>query len=304
MSDSNPRPTVSLVLGSGGARGLAHIGVIDALAAAGMEIRAISGCSMGALIGGIYAMGELETYRKWVCALERIDVIRLLDFSFRSAGLIKGNRIIDVMKLEIGETRIEDLPIRYTAVATDLDTQKEVWIEEGPLFDAIRASMAIPTVFTPATWQDRTLVDGALVNPVPIAPTMRYANDLTIAVDVCGRPDVLLPPIEEPPEEPAAEPSDSYHQAIRRFVDDVTTRLAKKMSPEERESGLNLFEVVSRSFDIMQNTVARLKTAAHGADLMIEIPRDICLTYEFYKAEEIIHIGRQRAEEALAHLRR
>jgi NTE family protein len=303
MSNSQAR-TVSLVLGSGGARGLAHIGVIDALDAAGFDIRAIAGCSMGALVGGVYAMGKLDLYRDWVCALERLDVLRLLDFSFQSTGLIKGDRIIEVLRKELGDTRIEDLPIRFTAVATDLDAQKEIWLEEGPLFDAVRASMAIPTVFTPAKWRGRRLVDGGLLNPIPIAPTLRYPNDLTIAVNLGGRPDPKLRQAEAEPVGPRAdeETAGRYHEAIAKFVDEVTARLAQKMPWSDSPPELRLFDVVNRSFDVMQTTLARLKIAAYAPNLIIDIPRNVCLTYEYYRAEEIIHVGRAKTEAALATL--
>lgn len=150
--------SLSLVLGSGGARGLAHVGVIDVIEEQGYRIESIAGSSMGALIGGVYAMGKLDVYRDWVCALDRGDVLKLLDFSFGAPGLIKGDRIMEVMRDLIGECRIEDLPIAFTAVATDLDARREIWIDEGPLFDAIRASVAIPTLFTPARYDGRTLV--------------------------------------------------------------------------------------------------------------------------------------------------
>ncbi|HJX16111.1 MAG TPA: patatin-like phospholipase family protein, partial [Candidatus Deferrimicrobiaceae bacterium] len=169
--------TVSLVLGSGGARGLAHIGVIDCLTENGYEIRSIAGSSMGAMIGGIYAAGKLDVFTRWVLALQRLDVIRLLDLSFGSTGLFKGERVIDVLKELIGDRNIEDLPVPFTAVAMDIQNGKEVWLSRGPLFDAIRASIAIPTIFTPHTIEGRQLVDGGLVNPIPIAPTLRDRTD-------------------------------------------------------------------------------------------------------------------------------
>ncbi len=174
--------SISLVLGSGGARGLAHIGVIEVLEQAGYEIQSISGASIGALIGGIYAAGELETYRDWVCSLNTLDVLRLLDISFSGTSLFKGDKIIDALRDLIGPRNIEDLPLDFTAVATDLDASKEVWLSSGPLFDAIRASIAFPTVFSAVHYRGRTLVDGGLLNPIPIAPTLRDSTDMTIAV--------------------------------------------------------------------------------------------------------------------------
>ena len=141
--------TVSLVLGSGGARGLAHIGIIQWLEERGYEIESIAGSSMGALVGGIHAIGELDAYTHWVKALRQIDVLRLLDFSFQKSGLIKGDRVISVLKELTGDRNIEELPISFTAVATNVNDQREVWLNHGSLFDAIRASIAIPTIFTP-----------------------------------------------------------------------------------------------------------------------------------------------------------
>jgi len=177
-------PTVSLVLGSGGARGYAHIGAIEELRAQGFDIRSVAGSSMGALVGGIYAGGKLDAYRDWARALQRLDVLRLLDWTFSGGGFIKGDRVIEQIKSLIGDIRIEDLPISYTAVAVDLYAQREVWFSRGPLFDAIRASIAIPTVFRPHHYEGRTLVDGGLLNPVPITPTLRDLTDCTIAIDV------------------------------------------------------------------------------------------------------------------------
>lgn len=188
---SAPR-TVSLVLGSGGARGLAHIGVIQALVNNGLDIRSIAGTSIGALVGGIYAAGRLDVYTRWVTALERGDVIRLLDFAFDRKGLFKGEKIINLLRDLIGDRNIEDLPVSFTAVATDLRTHKEVWLRRGPLFDAVRASMSIPTIFTPFDYQDMQLVDGGLVDPIPIAPTLHDHNDLTVAVGLNGTPDPEL----------------------------------------------------------------------------------------------------------------
>src|SRR4249919_2281984 len=141
--------TVSLALGGGGARGLAHIGAIQWLTENGYTISSIAGSSMGALVGGIYATGKLDTYARWVVALERIQVMRLFDLAFRRAGLFKLDRVIGTLRELIGDCAIEDLPIALTAVATDLESGEEVWLRDGKLFDAIRASIATPLIFTP-----------------------------------------------------------------------------------------------------------------------------------------------------------
>lgn len=283
--------TVSLVLGSGGARGLAHIGIIEWLHAHGYEIRSIAGTSIGALIGGIYAAGKLNVYADWVQALEKKDVLRLLDLSFRPAGLFKGDRVISVLKELIGEFRIEALPISYTAVATDLDTGKEVWLSNGPLFDAIRASIAIPTVFTPHVVKNRALVDGSLVNPVPIAPTLRDITGATIAVNVSGPPD---PSLAEPEKEDQPPTENPYRRQVHEWV----TALQSKIPLGERQDR-GPIEIITRSFETMQATVARLKLAAHPPDVVITIPRNACRFFEFYRATELIESGRERAETVL-----
>ena len=184
--------TVSLILGSGGARGLAHIGVIRWLEENDYAIRSISGCSMGALIGGIYAAGKLDVYTDWVRAITKADMLKLLDISFGASGMVKGEKIINTLKDLVGDQLIEDLPLTFTAVASDIVNEKEVWINKGPLFDAIRASISLPFFFTPAKYKDIELLDGGILNPVPIAPTFSDDTDLKIAVNLGGPVDKTI----------------------------------------------------------------------------------------------------------------
>lgn len=183
--------TVALTLGSGGARGYAHIGAIEVLVERGYKIAAISGCSMGALIGGMYAAGKLKEYKDWVTGLGQFDVIKLLDLTFSSIGAIRGEKVFSIVREILGDTRIEDLPIPFTAVATDLLAHKEVWFQEGPLDKAIRASIAIPSVVTPLVLDGRVLVDGAVLNPLPIIPTISAHADLIMAVNLAGEEEQL-----------------------------------------------------------------------------------------------------------------
>ena len=178
--------TVALVLGSGGARGYAHMGVIEVLQEQGYEITAISGASMGALIGGLYAAGKMHEYKDWVTGLGQFDLLRLLDFSFGSPGAIRGEKVFGEIEKMLGDTRIEDLPIPFTAVATDLLAHKEIWFQEGTLHHAIRASAAIPSVLTPVMMHGRVLVDGAMLNPLPIVPVVSAHADLIVAVNLAG----------------------------------------------------------------------------------------------------------------------
>lgn len=181
--------TVALTLGSGGARGYAHIGAIEVLEERGYEIVAISGCSMGALVGGMYAAGKMKDYKDWVTGLGQFDVLKLLDVTFNSVGAIRGEKIFSVVREMLGDIRVEDLPIAYTAVATDLLAHKEIWFQEGPLDQAIRASVAIPSVVTPLVLNGRVLVDGALLNPLPIIPTISSHADMIVAVNLSGEDD-------------------------------------------------------------------------------------------------------------------
>jgi NTE family protein len=287
-------PRISLVLGSGGARGLAHIGIIQRLEEQGYEIASIAGCSMGALVGGIHAAGRLQSYREWVCALRQTDVLRFLDLTFRSSGFIKGDRIIDRLREMVGEHAIEDLPIAFTAVATDIDRQREIWFSRGPLFDAIRASIAVPTVFTPHRYLGMTLLDGGLLNPVPIAPTFGDVTDLTIAVNLNGDPDGASTR-DHPPPTPAPR-DDDLRGRILEFLDSF----GNDPKRDDEEDELGMFELMSRSFDTMQNAISAMKLAAYPPDVLIEVPRDVCDAHEFHRAAELIEIGYRLAERQLA----
>ncbi len=289
----HPNHTVSLVLGSGGARGLAHIGIIEWLTENGYEIRSLAGSSMGALIGGVYAAGKLDIFTRWVSDLQRLDVVRLLDLSFGSTGLFKGERVMGVLKDLIGDRNIEDLPVPFTAVATDIQNGKEVWLSRGPLFDAIRASIAIPMIFTPHSFEGRQFVDGGLVNPVPIAPTLRDHTDLTVAVNASAEPAGDL----EPPDwgaEPTEDEAESFHERIVKFIADLSQQRSVK------KETLGLLDIMFRSMDTMQNMIARFQLATYSPDVLIEIPRDLCGVYEVYRARELIGIGREKAEAMLS----
>ncbi len=315
-SDSDSGTRVSLVLGSGGARGLAHIGVIQWLTANGYRIESIAGCSMGALVGGIHAAGRLNVYRDWVCALRQADVLRFLDLSWSRGGLIKGDRIIGTLRELVGEHRIEDLPVTFTAVATDIERQREVWISKGPLFDAIRASIAVPTVFMPHDYMGYRLVDGGLLNPVPIAPTFRDLTEFTVAVNLNGNDDGTSWPPQAPPALPepdaegesatgdagpahAAKRDDNLHGRILAFLDDITDSFKGDSESAAEERGLDVFELVSRSIETMQNAITAVKLATYTPDVIVNIPRNVCQAHEFHRAQELIEIGEQQAAQAL-----
>ena len=288
------QPTVSLVLGSGAARGLAHIGVIEWLNGHGYRIESIAGASMGALVGGIYAAGELDSYKQWVLALEKKDVIRFLDLAFSSEGLFKGDRLMEVLREMVGDRNIEDLPVSYTAVACDLDRQREVWLTDGSLFDAIRASIAIPTVFTPHRYRGMKLLDGGLLNPVPIAPTFKDLTDLTIAVDLNAMREESTVPAMKGTGESVPASSTRMHATVQHFLDNIQSSIV-----QHRSSDLGLFDLLSSSFETMQNAISSIKLATYAPDVHIEIPRSACKAYEFDRAAELIELGYTMAGEAI-----
>jgi NTE family protein len=288
MSSSNSK-TVSLVLGSGGARGLAHIGVIHWLEENDFKIKSIVGCSIGAVIGGIYAAGKLDVYEQWVRCLTRVDIVTMLDLSWDKSGLVRGEKLVNTLIGLVGEKLIEDLPISFTAVAADLRGQKEVWIRSGSLFDAMRASFAIPLFFTPFKYKGVDLVDGGVLNPVPIAPTSGDETDMTIAVNLNGP--------AESPIEPAVvtaapqSPSSPFREKINRFIG--------RLQPPTTGGGSRdwgPYEIAIQSFEAMQSTIARQNLAAYPPDTIINIPRTACKTLEFDRAAEMIALGYRKAK--------
>lgn len=285
--------TVSLVLGSGGARGLAHIGIIHWLEENDFKIKSIVGCSIGAVIGGIYAAGKLNEYEQWVRSITKIDIVTLLDLSWEKSGLVRGDKIINTLIKLVGEKLIEDLPFPYTAVATDIVNQKEVWIKSGSLFDAMRASFAIPLLFTPFKYKGVDLVDGGVLNPVPIAPTFGDNTDITIAVNLSGSTEGRKEPtsVNVAP----VNPSSPFHEKIKHFI---TGLQQSGTGSGSRDWGA--YDIAIQAFDAMQSTIARQKLAAYPPDIVIEISRNACRTLEFDRASEMIELGYRKAKESLS----
>lgn len=281
------KQTISLVLGSGGARGYAHIGVIEELQMSGYEIASISGSSMGALIGALYACGKLEEFKEWALSLDILDVIKLVDFSLTGKGIIQGDKVFHVVEEMIGDILIEDLPIPYTAVATDIIKQKEVWIQKGSLLDAVRASVAIPTILTPKEISGRYLIDGGILNPLPIAPTISDTTDITIAVSlnakISKKYTLDIPEIE----------SEKKSKIEQMFFE--MKKKAEDLFSQESQStfeNMGMFDIMGRTIDIMQNAVLDCKMAGYSPDITIGIPNDACGFYEFNRAYEMVELGR------------
>ncbi len=275
---------VSLVLGSGGARGYAHIGVIEVLEKKGFEIASISGSSMGALIGGLYACGKLEEYKEWVLSLDAIDVATLLDISFARGGIIEGEKVFKRLSKMIGGVKIEDLPIKFTAVSTDIVRKKEVWFQQGELLEAIRASIAIPSIFTPVVKGDMVLVDGGALNPLPVAPTQSDLTDMIVAVNLYG--EIPKPIIKT--EKREAERKKSIETAVKELF-----------LKAKEEKKFTMFDILDKTFDTMQDALTRYRRAGYPPDVLINISMQVCATFDFHKASEVIEAGRVAASEVV-----
>ena len=265
---------ITLVLSGGGARGIAHIGVIEELVKLNVNIASISGTSMGALIGGIYAVGKLEEFKQWMLKVNRTKIFKLIDFSFSTQGLVKGERIFNEIKEFITDVNIEDLPIKYTATAFDIANGKEVVFDKGSLFNAIRASISIPTIFTPLTLGDSVFIDGGVVNNIPINTAKRVQNDIVIAVNVnAGVADDVV-----------------YFSEIEQLTkqDKGTNKTSHRMN-----KNVNYFFLVNNSLVTMTNHISNLILEKYPPDVLVEIPRNVAGIFEFYNAKAIINSGKE-----------
>lgn len=319
------RPTrVALALGSGGARGYAHVGVIQVLEERGYEITSVAGTSMGAVVGGLHAAGRLDAYVDWVTTLSQRDVLRLLGLSLKGPGTVRADKIFDKVSELLGGARIEDLPVPYTAVATDLLAGKEIWFQRGRVDAAIRASVALPSFIAPVVMEGRLLADGGLLNPVPVAATSAAAADLTVAVSLSEVQLTARTPVQI-----AAEPSptdewlDRSRRTVAELLDGELVRTITGWFTGDQEAtadgpgepaavepveegpfgelppGLGTLDVMRLSLDALQNVVMRYRLAGYPPDLMVTVPKEACRTLDYHRASEMIALGRERAVEAL-----
>jgi len=279
---------VALVLSSGGARGFAHIGAIKVLESQGYNITSVAGTSMGALVGGIYASGKLKEFENWVAELDVMEVLKLTDISLSNKGFVKGTRIIEKLKEIVHDRDIEDLSIPYCAVATDLFRGRERIFTAGSLFNAIRASISIPTFFQPYSLGGDYYVDGGLVNPIPINRVKRSEGDLLAVVDV----NADIPPLRA---EPSWEVKEKGHL---RMIRNINNRTGKHI-PKNKKDEIGLFSLNNRSISIMLNQIAALTLRNYHIDIMVSISKESFGTYDFYKAAEIITEGERATSVAL-----
>lgn len=286
MAEDTKNKNVALVLSSGGARGLAHIGAIEELESRGYAISSIAGCSMGALVGGVYAAGKLEEFREWMKTIDKKKMLELTDFSLSLNHLVKGKRIIDAIMEFVPDINIEDLPLPYCAVATDLKAGKEVVFTKGSLFEAIRASISIPSFYEPVQRDNMVLIDGGILNPIPLNRVKRQAGDILVGVDVSGCD------------------YESQWQEMHQLTEwqkhdhSLKAKILDKLIPDDIE--FNYFSVLARSSSLMIRQNSILMTKLMKPEMLVDIQMNRYGIFDFDKSEKIITIGRQKTSQILS----
>ncbi|HHL53219.1 MAG TPA: phospholipase [Flammeovirgaceae bacterium] len=280
-----PAHNIALVLSSGGARGVAHIAVIEELLRDGHRITSVAGSSMGAVVSGIYAGGHLTQYKEWLQELDYWDVFNLLDFSISSQGFVKGEKVFKKIDHFIPKVNIEELPIPFVAVAADVVHKKQVVFDHGNLKAAIRASVSIPTILHPIKTNDSLLVDGGVVNPVPVDLVRRHPGDKLVVVDV----NANIP--YQKPHLPAKE---------RSLINELKQRYFKwRKKEKKKQDELGIFDLMTRSFEFTQETLSNLMLEHYKPDLIVRISREAANTMDFHKTLEILALGREAYREAI-----
>lgn len=277
---------IALVLSGGGARGLAHIGAIETLESHGYEITSIAGCSMGALIGGMYAAGKLPEVKDWVLALDRRKVLSLVDFSLSLTHLVKGDRVMEALKEIVPDVNIEDLPIPYTAVATDWNSGKEVVFDHGSLYDAIRASISIPLFLNPVRREDMLLVDGGLVNSLPLNRVVRHSGDLLFGINVSTHDyqgELLMQQFVERKLLSKSMPAAVMNRIMKHF----------------EGININYVTLLMRTIAIMLEQNTRQQILISRPDLVVQVPMKRYGVFDFDKAAAILQIGKHKTSRAL-----
>lgn len=277
---------IALVLSGGGARGLAHIGAIETLESHGYEITSIAGCSMGALIGGMYAAGKLPEVKDWVLALDRRKVLSLVDFSLSLTHLVKGDRVMEALKEIVPDVNIEDLPIPYTAVATDWNSGKEVVFDHGSLYDAIRASISIPLFLNPVRREDMLLVDGGLVNSLPLNRVVRHSGDLLFGINVSTHDyqgELLMQQFVERKLLSKSMPAAVMNRIMKHF----------------EGININYVTLLMRTIAIMLEQNTRQQILISRPDLVVQVPMKRYGVFDFDKAAAILQIGEHKTSRAL-----
>ncbi len=301
---------IALVLSSGGARGIAHIGVIEELKARGYNITSISGTSIGAVIGGFYAAGKLQEYSDWVCSLGPVNIFNLIDVSFSTKGIIKGKRVFKKMSEWMKGVKFEDLNIPFACVAVDLINRKQVIFDKGDVMRAIRASVAIPGYFEPQVIDGIQLYDGGVLNPIPLDIIKRNEGDLLFAVDLntndydFDRKNYFEGEDEQEESQILGVITDLWNTATKhievlQLKHSNETRKTEESEEQRKKKHYTHIRALTEMFDLVQENVTREDINTHNPDLVIRIPQNLCSTFEFHKSKELVEFGRIRAKEAL-----
>ena len=286
---------VSLVLSGGGARGIAHIGAIEELEKRGYHIQSVSGTSMGALVGGVYVLGKMKEYKNWLYTLDKIKVFQLIDFTLSMQGFIKGTKVMSKMKDFIPDRNIEDLEVAYTATAVDILHHEEIVFDRGSIYNAIRASIAIPTVFTPVKWQEKLLVDGGVLNNIPIKHVRRNEGDILVVVNVNADIPVVNP---FPNRQEKEEKESIYQKKIKEFYGHLNLTKSKS-EPKSKKDSIGYFDLINKTIHLMTSQMDRLTLKHYKPDVLINVSGNTCGTFDFFKAEQLVEIGRLAAVQAL-----
>jgi NTE family protein len=285
------KKNVTLVLSGGGARGFAHIGAIEEIEKRGYSINSVAGTSIGALIGGVFATGKINEFKEWIYALDKQKILRLVDLTLSNHGFVKGDKVLQAMRTFIPDANIEDLKIKFSATAYDLAHNREVVFKEGSLFKSIRASISIPTVFTPVITGNSVLVDGGVCNNIPVNNAYRMKNDILIAVNVNANIQVIQPFLPETEKE-------RKHRMYVKKIAEIKESFFKTNSREQRIN-FNYFKLIDSTISSLTNNLAAALINGHPPDILIEVSRKSCGTFDFYKAEELVEMGRFAAQKKL-----
>lgn len=283
---------IALVLSGGGARGLAHIGVIEGLEKEGFTISSIAGTSIGALIGGVYISGKLSEYKDWVLGLNKIDIFRLVDFAISKKGFIKGEKVFRELSRFISDSDIRDLPLPFAAIAVDILRHEELVFTTGKLIKAIRASVSIPTVFQPVSYSDYLLVDGGVLNPLPLNRVKRQEGDILVAVNLNA--DIPYAGIQD---ETDKEEGNSSFSHAKEIINEKWNKFFQRGKKPESTTGF--FDIMTLSIYAMQIKLTEMSIKENKPDILVEISKGSADIYDFYKAAELIDYGKTRFYEAL-----
>ncbi len=299
--DPRSKLRIGLALGGGAARGWAHIGVLRALAEAGIAPDVIAGCSIGAVVGGCYAAGKLDELEAFALSLTKRRVMGLLDFHFSGAGLIAGGRLQKLLDQDLTDRRVETLPIKFCTIATELVSGHEIWLTRGPLVQAMRASYALPGVFDPVMVGGRWLMDGALVNPIPITAARALGADIVVCVNLNGEVRVrgtVIQSYDTDETSDEKEIEEAIEAAPRRWGFFSAARAEKHPKP----NAPGIATVMVDAFNITQDRIARSRLAGDPPDIMVAPKLAKMGLFEFHRAQECIALGRQATERALPDL--